>query len=202
MKTKLWLKTLILLTLIGLLFPTNSFATSWKYLKPSDVVNRAEVIIMGTYDFTKSDGKMTSNGLWTPYKFNVEKYIRNSGNDSVNIGINYADISWAKELQDKGGIFLLFLQVDSQNDNLLVPVGGPNGMVQLIDGKIQNQSSADAVIYSDLLKGIEPKPNLIPKNETTQPVEFHWYWVTSGVFVLGILFFIYWKLSSRDRFKS
>jgi hypothetical protein len=202
MKTKTCLQTVILLTLIGLLFPTTSFATSWKKFTPSDVVNRAEVIILGTYDFAKSDGKMTSNGLWTPYKFNVEKYIRSSGNDTVNVGINYADISWAKELQGKGGKFLLLLVKDSQDSNLLVPVGGPNGMIEFLDGKIQNQSSADAVIYSDLLKSLEPKSNVIPGNEITPPIEFHWYWVPSGLFVLGILFFLYWKLSREKGFKS
>jgi hypothetical protein len=193
MKTKTWLQMVILLTLIGLLVPTTSSATSWKKLKPSDVVNRAEVIILGTYDFAKSDGKMSSNGLWTPYKFKVEKYIRSSGNDTFNVGINYADISWAKELQEKGGKFLLLLVKDSQDSNLLVPVGGPNGMIEFLDGKIQNQSSADAVIYSDLLKSIEPQSNPITKSEITPPIEFPWYWVLSGVFVLGILFFLYWK---------
>jgi hypothetical protein len=145
---------------------------------------------------------MSSNGLWTPYKFKVEKYIRSSGNDTFNVGINYADISWAKELQEKGGKFLLLLVKDSQDSNLLVPVGGPNGMIEFLDGKIQNQSSADAVIYSDLLKSIEPQSNPITKSEITPPIEFPWYWVLSGVFVLGILFFLYWKLSRDDRFKS
>jgi hypothetical protein len=75
-------------------------------------------------------------------------------------------------------------------------------MIEFLDGKIQNQSSADAVIYSDLLKSIEPQSNPITKSEITPPIEFPWYWVLSGVFVLGILFFLYWKLSRDDRFKS
>jgi hypothetical protein len=91
---------------------------------------------------------------------------------------------------------------DSQDSNLLVPVGGPNGMIEFLEGKIQNQSSADAVIYSDLLKSLEPRSNPITKNEITPLIEFPWYWVLSGVFVLGILFLLYWKLSRDDRFKS
>ena len=155
MKTRAWLEVVLLITLISLLIPTTSFASSWIKLNPTDVVNRAEVIVLGTYDFAKSDGKMTGNGLWTAYKFNVEKYIRSSGNDTIDIGINPADIQWAKEFQEKNGKFLLLLEKDSQNISLLVPVSGPNGMIQSLDGKIQNQSSADAVIYSDLLKSIE-----------------------------------------------
>ncbi|MFZ3103059.1 MAG: hypothetical protein WA131_08530 [Desulfitobacteriaceae bacterium] len=43
------------------------------------------------------------------------------------------------------------MKQDNQNGGMFIPVGGPNGMVQLLNGTIQNQSLDDLTSYNQFM---------------------------------------------------
>jgi hypothetical protein len=130
-------------------FSSRTFATSWVLLKPQEVVNRAEVIVLGKYDFSSNpvSGELPFHGL----DFKVSKVIK--GQDiqtTITAGIDYNDNGWANEFQQQGGEFLLFLE--KKSSKFLTPVGGPNGMIQVKNGKVDEQSESVRAFYEKYLQ--------------------------------------------------
>lgn len=141
-----------LLFLITLLFhPASSYATSWIKLPANEVISSADVIVQGRYDFIESKQKQ-AKGIFTLFKFRVDRYYRGSGSGIIDAGLDPFDTGWVKEFQDNGGTFILYLKRDTENEGFLIPVGGPNGMVQVLNGTMQNQSSTDLAIYNEFIK--------------------------------------------------
>jgi hypothetical protein len=149
MKLKIGLALgLILLAIAG--WSGTSFATSWMDLKPEEVEKRAEIVVLGRYDFASKPGD-NPQFIWASYDFQVEKVYKGAAEASLRAGIDGFDVGWAKEFQDKGGMFLLFLEKEQKN-GLPVPVAGPNGMIQLSDGKVQHHDAAEAAYFTKYLE--------------------------------------------------
>ncbi len=129
-------------------------ATSWVVLEPQEVVSRAEVVVLGKYDFSSKPvpgGQSIFEGL----KFKVTKVYR--GQDipsSITAGIDNFDNGWVDEFQQQGGEMLLFLE--KKDSNFLTPVGGPNGMIQINNGQVVHPEEKIRDFYDDFLKE-EPK---------------------------------------------
>ncbi|MFD1929709.1 hypothetical protein ACFSFY_16845 [Sporosarcina siberiensis] len=131
-------------------------ATSWAEIDPQEVKNRAKVIVSGTYDFS-SESK-PSEFIFKGLKFNVNKIYQGDVPIELIAGIDMFDVGWAEEFQDEGGEFLLFLEENEKADFLL-PVGGPNGMVQISKGKVEHHSKTNIKFYEEILKMKPKTPN-------------------------------------------
>jgi len=138
--------TFCLLLIIG---GRTALATSWAEIEPMEVSKRAEVIVKGTYDFSSEPKK--SGWTFRGYKFYVNQVFRGDVPKQIVAGIDSFDVGWAEEFQSKGGEFLLLLEKNEKVD-FLVPVGGPNGMVQVVDGKVKSHKDGVKGFYEDLLK--------------------------------------------------
>ncbi|WP_409271026.1 hypothetical protein V1499_16990 [Neobacillus sp. SCS-31] len=127
-------KTVFLLFLLVFGFGFVVKATSWVMLKPEEVVGRAERVVVGKYDFS-SERVIGEPQIFQGYDFDVHKIYKGPNITSpLKVGIDMYDFGWVKEFQQQGGTFLLFLE--DSGDKFLFPVGGPNGMVQLKNGKV------------------------------------------------------------------
>lgn len=110
-----------------------SFATKWLEPNPEKVESRSQIIVLGTYNF---NGKQkTSKGIFYGRQFQVEKVYKGEAGEIITAGIDSNDTGWAEEFQQEGGKFLLFLE-KTKEARFPVPVAGPNGMVQVQDGRI------------------------------------------------------------------
>ncbi|KON89870.1 hypothetical protein AF332_25660 [Sporosarcina globispora] len=136
----------ILLTLL-LAGGSQSLATKWIELNPEKVESRAQVIVLGTYNF-KSKPK-SSKGNFYGRQFHVEKVYKGEAAETITAGIDIYDTGWAEELQQDGGKLLLLLE-KRKEARFLVPVAGPNGMVQVQDGRIL---SGHEGFYGKILSG-------------------------------------------------
>lgn len=123
-------------------------ATSWAEMDPDEVMERAEVVVIGQYDFSKPQ-KQKVQQIFLPYQFKAANTLYGSPPSPLIVGIDMYDVGWAEEFQNEGGEFLLFLERDG-NSNFLLPVGGPNGMVQLVDGKVSDQG--ERALYEKISK--------------------------------------------------
>lgn len=172
MKSKLLIRVSLVWALICLavlaLNPGWVFATSWVRLQPDEVINRAEVIVQGRYDFSEEKKRQPDNGMWVPFKFSVEKYYRDSGTTVIEAAIEQFDVEWVKQFQEQEGSFILFLERDENNPDLLIPVGGPNGMIQVQAGDFQNIEPAYAQQYEDFLASQTP---IVPTEEPKPSIE-------------------------------
>jgi len=63
------------------------------------------------------------------------------------------DVGWAERFQNEGGEYLLFLE-KSDSAIFLTPVGGPNGMVQVLRGIINNENEEISTYYADFPIGL------------------------------------------------
>lgn len=154
-------KTLILFLALFLSFELAVSATSWVRLEPAEVVKRAKVAVVGKYDFSgeplKGEGPL-GNG----YNFIVEKAYKGDEVAAIlKVGIDMFDVGWAKEFQQQGGTFLLFLE-EGSGDKYLVPVGGPNGMIQMVDGKVHEEDTGRREFYENYIKEHEASGETVP----------------------------------------
>lgn len=183
---------------ISLITPKNGYATSWIKLLAEDVIGTSEVIIQGKYDLSGFEGKMADSRMWIPFTFKVDQYYKGSGSNTIDTAIQPFDMGWVKEHQEKNGLFVLFLKRDNSNGGLLIPVGGPNGMLQMLNGTILNQSSEDMLTYNEFLgrqASVTPTPSKVNSivNST-----FTWYLLVLGLaLVLGVLLLLRWLLIKR-----
>ncbi|HZG59549.1 MAG TPA: hypothetical protein VEY68_03485 [Anoxybacillus sp.] len=168
---------------------TRVSATSWAELKPQEVSDRAEVIVIGKYDF--SSKPKSSDFIFQGFTFNVKNVYKGDVPKQTIAGIDYNDVGWAEEFQNKGGEFLLFLEKSEEVD-FLIPVGGPNGMVQIFNGKVENQNDESRVFYEDFLKA-QPKAPSVENSETLNHGQnsrsYILLYVSAGV-LIGIVVFI------------
>lgn len=198
---KKWLITLVtfLFIVISLITPKTGYSTSWIKLSANEVISTAEVIVQGKYDLSGFEGKMADSRIWIPFTFRVDKYYKGSGSNTINTAIQPFDLGWVKDLQENNGLFVLFLKRDDQNGELLIPVGGPNGMVHMLNGTIQNQSPEDVTTYNEFLERQTPvTPIPIQDNKSIVHTSLNWYRIAFGlIWVLGVLLLIRWLLIKR-----
>lgn len=197
---KKWLMTLatFIFIVISLITPKNSYATDWIKLSAEDVIGASEVIVQGKYDLSGFEGKMADSRIWIPFTFRVDQYYKGSGSNTIDTAIQPFDMGWVKEHQEKNGLFVLFLERDNSNGGLLIPVGGPNGMVQMLNGTIQNQSSEDMSAYNKFLGRKAPVTPTPSKVNSVVHSTFTWYWLVLGLaLVLGVLSLLRWLLIKR-----
>jgi hypothetical protein len=213
MKKRLVLWGILLFMAVSFVTPRNGYATSWKKLSANEVISSAEVIVQGSYDQNGFNQYDYIGGLWVPFKFRVERYYKGTGTTIIDAAIPNLDIGWVKKFQENNGSFILFLKRDSQNAELFIPVGGPNGMVQLMNGIIQNQSPVELATYEKYIESqvLEPVTPSISQDykEVTEPVtqsvsqdfkskKVNWYWIVSVlVLALGGLLAFYRVLVRR-----
>lgn len=187
----------LLLFVASLIHPISSYATDWIKLPANEVISSAELIVQGRYDFIDSKQKQ-AKGMFTPFEFKVDRYYRGSGSTIINAGINLFDTGWVKEFQDKGGTFILFLKRDTENEGFLIPVGGPNGMVQVLNGTIQNQSTADLAIYNEFIRNQATVTPEQSEDNRNQFITFTWTWFIGGFVVLfGGITLIWWLIKKQ-----
>ncbi|WP_438313633.1 hypothetical protein [Sporosarcina sp. FA9] len=124
-------------------------ATSWAEMDPQEVKDRAKVIVSGTYDF--SSKSKPSEFIFKGLKFNVNKVYLGDVPVELVVGIDMFDVGWAEEFQGEGGEFLLFLE-ENEKTSFLIPVGGPNGMVQISGGKVEHPRKVNKKFYEEILK--------------------------------------------------
>jgi hypothetical protein len=194
------MKTYFSLILVGifllLTIPSKVSATSWAVLEPEEVFKRAEVIIRGSYDFSSSP--RSSNYIFQGFEFNVKDVFKGESSEQIIVGIDGYDVGWATEFQDDGGEFLLLLE-KNEKTNFLVPVGGPNGMVHIVNGKIQNESIDNKIFYQKILEGNKNEPSQKEKSNNNSKSNMGYY--ISSIFlvllVLVILFIKRFKKKSK-----
>ena len=146
--------------LVILAVGANAFATSWAKFKPQEVIDKSQMIVSGKYHIPFDQG-IFNKGMWVPFRFQVDKYYKGSGKHSIRVAIEQFDVGRAKKFQDKGGSFLLFLYKDKED--FWIPVGGPNGMIQIENGKITNLTQDEIKYYEEYLAKLKPQ-SIVQKN--------------------------------------
>jgi hypothetical protein len=185
------MKTYFTLMMVGfcllLAIPTKVLATSWAELEPQDVFERSEVIIRGSYNF--SSNPKTSNFIFQGYEFNLKDVFKGEASEQIIVGIDGYDVGWAEEFQNDGGEFLLLLE-KNEKTNFLIPVGGPNGMIHVVNGKVQNESVDNQLFYQKIIEGNknEPQPKEHPKDISKSN---EGYYISSIFLVLLVLVFFF-----------
>ncbi|WP_409252754.1 hypothetical protein V1502_02160 [Bacillus sp. SCS-153A] len=146
-------KIVVLFTVLLLLINTRTSATQWMTLEPEEVVDRADIIVVGQYDFSK-DPMRTVRHLYRPYEFKVSKTIKGEAPSTLLAGVLTANIPRVIEYQEQGGEFLLFLEKESHSKHAL-PVGGPNGTLKLMDGELYHPGFSHKALYEKVERDIE-----------------------------------------------
>ena len=151
-------KRIGLLTVFLSLFTFNQvLATSWVELSVEEVAERAKVIVYGTYDFSDE----LTNGTEMVFHgtaFKVKDVYKGESASQITVGIDPFDIGWVDEFQNDGGEFLLFLE---EGEDFLLPVGGPNGMIQVQDGQVVESDEEKRLFYQNVLESSSQEPNVL-----------------------------------------
>lgn len=135
-------------------------ATSWAILEPEEVLSRAEVVVLGKYNFSSSP-IIGEHPIFNGYDFEVTKVYKGQDIPSaITAGIDGFDNGWVDEFQEQGGEMLLFLE--KRDASFLTPVGGPNGMIQINNGQVVHPEEKIRNFYEDFLKE-EPKETVSEK---------------------------------------
>lgn len=180
-----------------MLINSEAHATSWAEVEPEEVYKRAEVIVVGQYDFTsKPKGR---NMLFTSYEFKVQKVYKGDVPNKIRAGIDGYDVGWADEFQKGGGKFLLFLDKNKEF-SFLTPVGGPNGMIQMSDGKVQHHNVKSRTYYEEFLKTQTEKPIVKTTNEAVQNDDKNYTYLYVGLIVFFVCLGIFLVGRFRKRF--
>jgi hypothetical protein len=182
------MRIILLFLLIGLNDAPSVYATRWVDLPAEDVISRATIIVEGTYDFSNKRGgpKM----MWVGYDFKVSKVYRGDVATSLLAGIDGFDTGWADEYQRENGKFLLFLEKVEQV-RYPTPIAGPNGMVQIKNGKVQYlYDEKESEVFQAF---IDSTTYTIPKQTigVTWDAGYLWWIAVPLVMVIFLFFFIY-----------
>ena len=105
-------------------------------------------------DFTSKPkpSKFVFRGL----DFNIKNVYKGDVSEQIiTAGIDYNDVGWIEEFQIEDGEFLLLLE-KSKDADFLIPVGGPNGMIQIFNGKVEESNDERRTFFEDFLKS-QPK---------------------------------------------
>ncbi|WP_059173667.1 hypothetical protein [Bacillus sp. FJAT-27445] len=179
-------RTVFLLFLLFFSFGLAVNATSWVKLKPEEVVSRAEIVVVGKYDF--SSEPINGEPPFTHgYDFIVQKVYKDSTIASpLKVGIDMFDYGWVKEFQQQGGTFLLFLEDDPIG--FMTPVGGPNGMIQLKNGKIHIEEQERRTFFESYVK--EQEKAISKKGITGTPGWQRYLMPVIYIVLSGVIIFI------------
>jgi hypothetical protein len=148
----------LLLTIFFSLFTINQvFATSWVELSAEKVDQRSDVIVFGTYDLS---GELISGKemIFQGTQFQVQHVYKGEAANRITVGIDPFDIGWVEEFQNDGGEFLLFLE---EGEEFLLPVGGPNGMIEVQNDQVINNDESKRLYYQDILNRTPEKPSVL-----------------------------------------
>ncbi|MEH7235618.1 hypothetical protein [Bacillus sp. JJ1562] len=165
-------------------------ATSWPELEPQQVLDRAEVIVMGQYDFSSKAKRGES--VFQGREFKVSSVYKGDVSSQLTVGIDHYDEGWAEEFQDKDGVFLLFLE-ESENGKLLLPVSGPNGMIQVLDGKIEEPNDAKRAFFEEFLKETPTKTFEIAKADQNDKRSVPLLLIVGSIICILVFISIYLK---------
>ena len=113
-------------------------------------------------DFTSKPkpSKFVFRGL----DFNIKNVYKGDVSEQIiTAGIDYNDVGWAEEFQNEDGEFLLLLE-KSKDADFLIPVGGPNGMIQVYNGKVGESNDERRTFFEDFLKS-QPQKTIEKKVE-------------------------------------
>lgn len=114
-------------------------ASSWAYVPPEEVAERADVIVTGRFDF--ASGMPASQApIFVGFVFDVERVYRGDVPRRMMVGVDGNGMTTWREFQEQGGSFLLLLEYRDRYD-YPVTVAGPNGMVPLADGAVDETCS-------------------------------------------------------------
>lgn len=176
-----------------LIISDTASATSWVELKPQEVVNRAEVIVTGKYDFTSKP--KPSRFIFQGHDFKIKNVYKGEVSEQIiTAGIDYNDTGWAEEFQNEDGEFLLLLE-KSKDADFLIPVGGPNGMIQIYNGKIEESNDERRTFFEDILT-TQPLKIMATKVENDNDSQYDnsnllLYVSTSALVGLAVLLLLY-----------
>lgn len=185
-------KVFIILMLLTLPGGSPILATKWVELNPEEVESRSQVIVLGTYNF-KSKPKTGKSNFYGS-QFHVEKVYKGEAAENITAGIEIFDDGWAEEFQQVGGKFLLFLE-KTKEARFLVPVAGPNGMVQVQDDRIV---SGHEDYYGKIINEEARIPSPVKENESEgYLLEILLFSLTGFITLLLIIRFL-----SREKPKS
>lgn len=185
----------LVLTVIIVLFSTsNGYATSWIKLEPAEVNKRAAIVAYGNYVFSENAERFENyHGYFTPTLFQAEKYYRGSGESVILTEIDPFDIENIKEAQRNGNSFLLFLEPDKEDETLLIPIAGPNGIIEIADGEPQTGDADEEAYYRSYLEKTDPVAAR-PVFDTRDPL-----FIFVILLLLSSIFAITARLKSKDR---
>jgi hypothetical protein len=184
----------VLFLCLFLLMNQGASATSWVDIKPEEVVERADVVVRGTYDFSGKGER--SEFIWTGYPFHITHIYKGDVPDRLIVGIDRFDVAWASDFQNKGGQFLLFLEHE-KNADFLVPVAGPNGMIQLMNGEVRHHDADENAFFRDYLRQTKGTvPDIIDRKSGDATISLSHFLI-----VLAILFFLLAFLMYKRRKK-
>lgn len=181
-------KLMFVMMLIFFLICTKVSATSWVELMPEEVYGRSELIVLGVYHF--SEKPKSSGSMFQGREFEVSNVYKGEASEKIIAGIDGFDEGWADEFQRKGGQFLLFLEKKDDTD-FLTPVGGPNGMIQVMDGEVQEEKQSKKEFYQNILEKPIAEPTVTEPNPKPTSNKIL-YGVVMGVLVsilIGFLIF-------------
>ena len=171
-------------------------ARSWVKIEPEEVLDRAEVIIIGKYDFTSEPkpGESVFQGL----DFNVKNMYKGEIHaQTIIAGLDYNDVGWAEDFQNEGGEFLLFLE-NSEYADFLVPVGGPNGMIEIQNGKVEDFDNERQLFFEDFLKS-QPEKSDTANNSQSDESNLYLYVSGSVLVAIATIFLFYRYKRKRGR---
>lgn len=165
-------------------------ATSWGYVEPRIVVDRANVIVIGRYDFTAQPAY--SSSVYVGYPFDVVHVYKGEVPRRIIVGIDGNDTGSAQQIQESGSEFLLLLE-ESNDTEYLVPVSGPNGMVRMTDGRVDEQGEEKAEFYRDYLANSTPLATYASSSKSDLAIRIG----IGGVLILVVGVVLYRKIGKR-----
>ncbi|THE12479.1 hypothetical protein E1I69_10800 [Bacillus timonensis] len=107
----------------------------------------------------------------------------------LTVGIDPYDVGWAEEFQDMGGAFLLFLE-ENENGKLLLPVGGPNGMIEVIDGKVDERDDERRTFFEEFLNENPTKTFEITNVEQNDKLNVPLFLIVAAIVLIFILLYL------------
>jgi hypothetical protein len=142
-------------------------AYDWIPMDANKVIKEAEIIVEGKYTIptnytNKPVGHPFSVNPFSvnPFSFKVDKYYKGTGEAEIAATIPMGEFILAKRSQERGGKYLLFLKNYS---DIWIPVGGPNGMLRVVNGSIIHFKKSQANIFK---KYIEEQKVILPNKSS------------------------------------
>ncbi|WP_449536554.1 hypothetical protein [Ferdinandcohnia sp. Marseille-Q9671] len=155
-------RSLLLVIIVIFCTSIQTSASTYFQLEPEEVVNRAEIVVIGKYNFT-SDPVQTEH-IFRGYEFHVDKMIKGDVPSEIIAGIDMNDVPGAKEFQEDDGQFLLFLEKE-ELESFPIPVVAQNGMVKIQNGALVDEEFGKRSFYKKYLN--EHAPEILEATATS-----------------------------------